>query len=84
MFLIFFLALTFSLSQLEIRPTPAASCLRFKLLRLELRVQPKVDDWVDADSRLVEHGGDGQDVEGEVIILALLKWKVYLQAWLGM
>ena len=31
-------------------------------------VQPKVDYWVDADSRLGEHYGDGQDVEGEVVL----------------
>ena len=29
----------------------------------ELRVQPKVDDFINADSRLGEHGWDGQDVE---------------------
>ena len=34
---------------------------------MELTVQPKVYYWINADSRLGEHGGDGQDVEGEVI-----------------
>ena len=34
-------------------------------LRLELGVQPKVDDGVDTHCRLGDHGGDCQDVDGE-------------------
>ena len=34
-------------------------------LRLELRIEPKVDDGVNTDGCLGDHGGDGQDVEGE-------------------
>ena len=30
-----------------------------------LRIQPKINLWVHADSRLGEYGEDGQDVEGE-------------------
>ena len=29
-----------------------------------LRVKPEVDDGIDTDRGLAEHGGDGQDVEG--------------------
>ena len=34
-------------------------------LSLELRIETKVDDWVDADRGLGQHVGDGQHGVGE-------------------
>ena len=36
----------------------------YKNYPLYLRIEPEVNDGVDTDRGLAEHGGDGQDIEG--------------------